>query len=112
MVLQVDRELMNFCAKPYTVDIPLDHVDLEPFVSRVFRCGSEDTVEVSLLDVVRIHKHQLADSKADELLNDRAPRSGTSHHGYAKAPQKCCRTRAEQLGMTFGERRDCQLRLV
>ena len=82
-------------------DIPLEYVDLKPFVSRVFCCGSQDTVEITLLDAVRIHKHELADSKAHELLDDGAPGSGTPHHGYAKTPQERCRTRSEQLSMTF-----------
>ena len=112
MVLQVGRELVNPCAEPYTVDMPLDHIDLEPFVSGVFRCGSEDTVKIPLLDVVRIHKHELADSKADELLNNGAPGSGTPHHCYAKTPQEGCRTGSEQLSMTFGERRDLRLWLI
>ena len=75
MILQVGRELANLRAESYTFDIPLDYVDLEPLVRRVLCGGSEDTVEISLLNVVRIHKHELTYAKAHELLDDGAPGS-------------------------------------
>ena len=67
--------------------------------------GKGDAVEVAVFDLVAVHQHNMADTKAHELLDHRAPRAGGADDADPQLLQAPRRAIAEGLVLGRGKGR-------